>query len=308
MSTRLFGTDGVRGTPGEPPLDERTLARLGAAVVRMHSGAGASVQVLIGRDTRESGDWITAQLARGIESETGSVTDGGLLSTPAVAFLTRDGEFDAGIVVSASHNPFRDNGVKVITGDGEKADDDLEARITALVTDETWAVPDTPVPSVESIAFSESYIAHTSRILNGVTVPADLRIAIDCANGATSQLAPAVLRGLGLDPIVLHDRPDGRNINLDCGSPQPARRARVMELAQRISLEKNRQRIGRVIEVMLDEPADEPGVFVGRSYADSPGIDGVVRVVSDGTARAGEIVKVRVTGADVYDLEGETVS
>ena len=228
MSTRLFGTDGVRGTPGEPPLDERTLARLGAAVVRMHSGAGASVQVLIGRDTRESGEWITAQLARGIESETGSVTDGGLLSTPAVAFLTRDGEFDAGIVVSASHNPFRDNGVKVITGDGEKADDDLEARITALVTDETWAVPDTPVPSVESIAFSESYSAHTSRILNGVTVPADLRIAIDCANGATSQLAPAVLRGLGLDPIVLHDRPDGRNINLDCGSTHPEHLARVV--------------------------------------------------------------------------------
>ena len=226
--TRLFGTDGVRGTPGEPPLDERTLARLGAAIVRTRGRVGASNRVLIGRDTRESGEWITGQLARGIESEAARVIDGGLLSTPAVAFLTRDGGFDVGIVVSASHNPFEDNGVKLITGDGQKADDDLEARVAALVADETWAVPDSPVPPVETVGLSEPYIAHTSQLLDGVKVPADLRIALDCANGATSRIAPALLRGLGLDPVVLYDQPDGRNINLDCGSTHPERLARAV--------------------------------------------------------------------------------
>ena len=228
MSTRLFGTDGVRGTPGEPPLDDRTLGRLGAAIVRTRGRVGASTRVLIGRDSRESGEWISGQLARGIQSEAAQVTNGGLLSTPAVAFLTRDGGFDVGIVVSASHNPFEQNGVKVITGDGQKADDDLEARIAALVADGTWAVPDTPVPPVETVGVGESYIGHTSRLLDGVKVPADLRIAIDCANGATSRIAPALLRGLGLDPVVLYDQPDGRNINLDCGFTHPDRLARVV--------------------------------------------------------------------------------
>ena len=227
-SAGLFGTDGVRGTPGSPPLDERTLARLGAAVVRMHGRAGGAIRVLIGRDTRESGEWITRQLARGIESEGAQVADGGLLSTPAIAFLTRDGGFDAGLVVSASHNPFQDNGVKVITGSGEKAGDGLEARIAALVADVTWAVPDGPVPPLETVAISDAYIVHASRIFEGVRVPADLRIAIDCANGATSQIAPAVLRGLGLDPVVLCDQPDGRNINLECGSIHPDRLARAV--------------------------------------------------------------------------------
>ena len=226
--TRLFGTDGVRGTPGEPPLDEHTLARLGAAIAKTSSVDGGATRVLIGRDTRESGEWITGQLARGIESETAQVTYGGLLSTPAVAFLTRDGGFDAGIVVSASHNPFQDNGVKVITGQGQKADADLEARITALVADETFGVPDTPVPAVDAVALCDPYVAHTSRLFEGVDVPADLRIAIDCANGATSQIAPTVLRGSGLDPIVLHDQPDGRNINVDCGSMHPEQLAQVV--------------------------------------------------------------------------------
>ncbi len=228
MSTRLFGTDGVRGTPGEPPLDERTLARLGAAIVRTCGRVGASIRVLVGRDTRESGEWIIGQLARGIESEAARVTNGGLLSTPAVAFLTRDGRFDVGIVVSASHNPCEDNGVKVITGDGQKADDDLEARMAALVADGTWAVPDTPVPPAETVSVSQPYIVHTRRLLDGVKVPADLRIAIDCANGATSRIAPALLRGLGLDLVVLYDQPDGRNINLHCGSTHPEQLRRAV--------------------------------------------------------------------------------
>lgn len=228
MPTSLFGTDGVRGIPGVSPLDERTVARLGAAVVRSCGRPGARVRVLIGRDTRESGEWITKQLSRGIVGQAAQAADGGCLSTPAVAFLTRDGGFDAGLVVSASHNPFQDNGVKVITADGEKAGDDLEARIATIVADEGWVLPGSVAPTPDHVSIGDQYVEHTSRILDGVQVPTNLLIACDCANGATSQIAPAVLRGLGLDPIVLHDQPDGRNINLDCGSTHPEQLARVV--------------------------------------------------------------------------------
>jgi len=228
MSTQLFGTDGVRGTPGKAPLDARTLTRLGVAISRVYRSTVGPVRVLIGRDTRESGEWIAGQLTLGIESEEGRVVNAGLLPTPAVAFLTRASGFDAGIVVSASHNPFQDNGVKLFTGDGHKAGVDLEVRITSLVNDNTWEAPKTAVPSPEIVNFSESYAAHTSRLLDGVTVPADLRIAVDCANGAASLIAPELLRKLGLDPVVLHDQPNGRNINLRCGATHPERLARVV--------------------------------------------------------------------------------
>jgi phosphoglucosamine mutase len=209
-------------------LDERTLARLGASIAKTTRRADGSNRVLIGRDTRESGEWITGQLARGLESEAARCTNGGLLSTPAIAFLTRDGGFDAGIVVSASHNPFQDNGVKVITRHGEKADGDLEARIAALVADQTWAVPGGPVPPIEIEALGDAYTVHTRRLFDDVQRPAKLGIAIDCANGATSRVAPALLRGLGMDPVVLHDTPNGRNINLDCGSTHPEQLGRAV--------------------------------------------------------------------------------
>ena len=161
----LFGTDGVRGTPGTSPLDEQTLARLGAAVVSslprlsrvlvvlclaalcvspwigpsMPSDSAEFIlwqlrvpRVLVGRDTREAGPWITQQLLRGLTSGGAEVTDGSLMSTPAIAFLTKECGFDAGIVVSASHNPFQDNGIKIFTRAGRKADVDLEVRLAEL--------------------------------------------------------------------------------------------------------------------------------------------------------------------------------
>ncbi len=225
MPTSLFGTDGVRGRAGSSPLDERTLVRLGAAVARICGRQAAQPRVLIGRDTRESGVWVARHLARGVEAEAAQVADGGVLSTPAVAFLARDGGFDAGLVVSASHNPFQDNGVKVFTGEGMKADDDLEACLTAIVADHSYTWADVPLATAKRVSLDNSYVEHTRRILDGVVVPADLRIAIDCANGATSRIAPTVLRGLGFDPIVICDEPDGRNINLGCGSTHPGRLA-----------------------------------------------------------------------------------
>ena len=229
MPTSLFGTDGVRGKAGVPPLDEHTLVRLGSAVARTCGLKTTKPRVLIGRDTRESGEWITRQLARGIEAEAARVVDGGVLSTPAVSFFARDEGFDAALVVSASHNPFDDNGVKVFTGEGVKADGDLEAHLAGMVSNQSYVWAELPFSAAERVLLeNSSYVEHTSRIFDGVMVPINLGIAIDCANGANSGLAPMVFRRLGFDPIVICAEPDGRNINLGCGSTHPDRLAKVV--------------------------------------------------------------------------------
>src|SRR5216117_950807 len=142
MSDRLFGTDGVRGTAGEYPLDHETVARLGAALVRAMGGGSNDARALkfvVGRDTRESGEWIERELARGVHSAGAEITSAGVIPTPAVAYVTRDMGFDAGLVISASHNPFEDNGIKVFSGKGEKFTETLEGEVEAIVHDRSWA-------------------------------------------------------------------------------------------------------------------------------------------------------------------------
>src|SRR5207248_11073467 len=123
---RLFGTDGVRGKAGQFPLDHTTVRRLGAAVVRALPHGSASPRLLVGRDTRESGEWIEAELAHGASGEGATVVSAGAVPTPAVAYLTRAAGYDAGVVISASHNPFEDNGIKVFSGRGEKFTERVE--------------------------------------------------------------------------------------------------------------------------------------------------------------------------------------
>ena len=228
QSPTLFGTDGVRGTPGASPLDEQTLARLGAAIASSMTQLSQVPRVLVGRDTRESGPWITQQLLRGLTSGGAEVTDGDLMSTPAIAFLTKEGGFDAGIVVSASHNPFQDNGIKIFTRDGRKVDRELEVRLTELTADDTRTLPASEPATIEPRGLLEQYLSHTCRILEGVCLPADFSLAIDCANGANSGIAPAAFRRLGVDLHVIHDSPDGRNINFDCGSTHPEALAQLV--------------------------------------------------------------------------------
>ncbi|MCL4813577.1 MAG: phosphoglucosamine mutase [Vicinamibacteraceae bacterium] len=221
MPPRLFGTDGVRGRAGDYPLDRATVARIGAAVIRALPHGAVEPRVLVGRDTRESGGWIVEELERGIRSEGGRLTSAGILPTPAIAYLTKAMEFDAGIVVSASHNPYEDNGIKVFSGDGEKLDEEFEAHIEATIHDEQWRVGEPKTPPAEAHDLVAAYIAHARTAVPDLAPLRGLRLAIDCANGATTTVAPRLFGELGLEVTLLGHTPDGRNINLGCGSTHP---------------------------------------------------------------------------------------
>jgi phosphoglucosamine mutase len=222
---RLFGTDGVRGKAGVYPLDHETVARLGAALVRAMrgdtGGAGKPLRFIIGRDTRESGDWIERELARGVHAEGAAITTAGVIPTPATAYITRALGFDAGLVISASHNPFEDNGIKVFSGRGEKFTDALERHVESIIADTSWQVPAGGLPPVERTDVTTAYIAHTRQSLPNPERLGRFKLAIDTANGATTTVAPRLFSELGFDLTVIGDRPDGRNINLDCGSTHP---------------------------------------------------------------------------------------
>src|SRR3954451_2257244 len=163
MSHRLFGTDGVRGKAGEYPLDHETVACIGGALVRamQHSGGPARpLRFVVGRDTRESGEWIERELARGVHSAGAEITSAGVIPTPAIAFVTRDMGFDAGLVISASHNPFEDNGIKVFSGAGEKFTEALEQQVEAIITGSSWQVPAGDAPDVEQGDYRSEYTSH----------------------------------------------------------------------------------------------------------------------------------------------------
>jgi phosphoglucosamine mutase len=231
MAPQLFGTDGVRGKAGVYPLDHETVARLGAALVRAMRGegdAGRSLRFLVGRDTRESGDWIERELGRGVHAEGAAITTAGVIPTPATAYVTRALGFDAGLVISASHNPFEDNGIKVFSGRGEKFTETLERHVESIMADASWQVPAGGLPPVDRTDVADAYISHTIRALPNPDRLRGFKLAIDTANGATTTVAPRLFRELGFDLTVIGDLPDGRNINLECGSTHPDRLAAIV--------------------------------------------------------------------------------
>jgi phosphoglucosamine mutase len=228
----LFGTDGVRGAAGEYPLDPPTVRRLGAALVRAlphasQSAANGAPRLLVGRDTRVSGSWIEAELAHGASGQGAVVTSAGVVPTPAVAYLTRSVGYDAGIVISASHNPFDDNGIKVFSGRGEKFTEAVEREVESIVADPSWTAAPGRASAVPQGQRADAYLEHLRAVVRATPLR-DFKLAIDCANGATTVVAPELFTSLGLAPIVIANQPDGRNINLDCGSTHPERLARTV--------------------------------------------------------------------------------
>ena len=227
-NSRLFGTDGVRGTAGRPPLDPPTVRRLGAALVRALPHGKESPQLIVGRDTRESGSWIEAELAHGASGEGATVTSAGIVPTPAIAYLARTKGYDAGVMVSASHNPYEDNGIKVFSGKGEKFTERVEREVEAIVADSAWVAREGEPAHVPHADLIGAYLDHLRAVVPESRKLSGFKLAIDCANGATTTVAPQLFSSLGLDIEVIGDQPDGRNINLGCGSTHPERLARTV--------------------------------------------------------------------------------
>jgi phosphoglucosamine mutase len=254
---KLFGTDGIRAVAGEAPLDKRTIRAVGEALAARLSHAGKSVRVLMGMDTRESGPWIAATLAAGLRAGGAEVESAGILTTPAIAYLARRHGFSAGVVISASHNPWRDNGIKIFGGDGYKLPDETELAIEAeiervLAKDVASASRkqvlrdaqddnsvglgkssglanssgsgDTAVAHDELPPVNDSYRAEYVRFLLDAVAGISLDnrcVVIDCANGAASVVAPQLFDSLQGTVEVTHASPDGRNINERCGALHP---------------------------------------------------------------------------------------
>lgn len=225
---RLFGTDGVRGKAGVAPLDVATVRRLGGALARALKTGDAPVRVLAGRDTRESGSWIERELAHGLRSQGASLTSAGVIPTPAIAFLTPQLGYTAGVVISASHNPFEDNGIKVFSGAGEKFTETHEQHVESVMDDGSWSVSGGDAEPVEQVDYRTQYLEHLRRILPSSDALRGMRVAIDCANGATTTIAPKLFKDLGFDAHCIGCEPDGRNINLRCGSTAPGALATVV--------------------------------------------------------------------------------
>jgi phosphoglucosamine mutase len=223
---KLFGTDGIRGTAGEYPLDESTIVTIGHALGHYLQRSHGNPRVIIGQDTRESSPWIADQLAGGLLSRGVEVVSAGVVTTPGVAYLARTRNFAAGIVISASHNPWQDNGIKVFAHDGYKLPDEVELSIEHEIfrhTEGTLPV-DVPAQEFRSLPGEEQPRKYYEHWLVEQVSNADLsrfNVIVDCANGAASVIAPEVFRACGVDATFIHCEPDGRNINDHCGALHP---------------------------------------------------------------------------------------
>jgi phosphoglucosamine mutase len=265
MARRLFGTDGIRGVAGEPPLDARTAYAVGAALGKWAIAGDHPGEVVIGMDTRESGPWLAAEVAGGLASHGVKTRFAGVTTTPGVAFLARNGPFAAGAMISASHNPYRDNGIKLIDHSGYKFPDEveesLESEIFALLEQN---IRPAPIALDVDEGLDRTYIDRLA-----ATLPASLdglAIVVDCANGSASKLAPALLERLGARVHAIGASPDGRNINRDCGSLH-------LDGLRKVVLER-----GATLGVAFDGDADR-ALFVSHSGKIVDG-DAILLIVS----------------------------
>jgi phosphoglucosamine mutase len=227
MSTttrKLFGTDGIRAVAGEAPLDATTIFATGVALGHSLRKSSGAPRVILGRDTRESSPWIAAMLAAGLRETGANIQSAGIVPTPAVAFLARRHGFHAGVVISASHNPWRDNGIKLFGGDGFKLPDAVELAMEEEILHHAASVvapdPATLPLLTDNAALRGDYIQFLLDVVPGLNL-SGLSIVADCANGAAAAIAPELFRRLGGDVTLLNIAPDGRNINANCGALHP---------------------------------------------------------------------------------------
>lgn len=218
---KLFGTDGIRAIAGEYPLDYETIYTLGKALVKLVVKEGLEPRVLIGRDTRESGLWIEEALFLGIKAGGGEATSAGVIPTSAISFLTRKHLFSSGIVISASHNPYRDNGIKIFSSKGFKISDEWEARLEKAILSGKEKVRKKGLRIDPLQAMDEDYENFLKSHLGHLPSRKSIKLVVDCSYGASSEIAPKVFADLGFEVIAIHNTPNGRNINRHCGSLHP---------------------------------------------------------------------------------------
>ena len=222
---KLFGTDGIRGKAGEYPMTEEMAVRVGRAGALTFKRPGKPSKIIVGRDTRLSGPMLESALVSGICSVGVDTRLAGVIPTPGVAFLASLLKADAGVVISASHNPYYDNGIKIFNGSGYKLSDQKEAKIEERVIDISSAIQDQPAPKAGRVSIEGEMLKYYSLFLKN-TLPSHLsfkgfKIVLDCANGASCPIAPDLFSELGAQVEALATEPDGKNINDGCGSEHP---------------------------------------------------------------------------------------
>lgn len=216
---KLFGTDGIRGEAGNFPLDEITIETIGRSLARrFKEKLDRAPRFITGRDTRESGEWIEKAFCRGANAEGAIFESAGEITTPGVAFLTKKYDFDAGIVISASHNPFQDNGIKIFSPSGRKIDEATEREIEKDIYGEKKSeTAKCSVDSSKAAEFQNAYLEYLASEFANLSLQ-NLKMVVDCANGAAYKLAPHLFETFGADVIAVNHHPNGRNINENCGS------------------------------------------------------------------------------------------
>jgi phosphoglucosamine mutase len=220
---KLFGTDGIRGVAGQSPLDAPTVYAVGLALAHTLAAATASPRILLGMDTRESSDWIAATLTAGLIGGGASAESAGVITTPAIAFLTHTRGFAAGVVISASHNPWQDNGIKLFGPDGYKLPDAVELAIEEEIFRQLAGLTTAPqqsIPPAVNEADRAEYVRFLLAAVPGLSLDGR-RVVIDCANGAASSVAPQLFADLGGEVFITNASPNGRNINEACGALHP---------------------------------------------------------------------------------------
>lgn len=211
----------MRARAGAFPLDEKTIVKTGASLAKQYAERlGKSPNFVIGRDTRESGEWIERAFCAGAGGAGAHCESANIITTPGVAFLTKNYDFDAGIVISASHNPFEDNGIKIFSPDGKKIDEATERAIEKDIFDEQLTLPNgkkSVCDDSNSEEFQSAYLQYLSEEFEHLSLE-NFKMVIDCANGAASNLAPRLFAGFGAQVVAVNNQPNGQNINHDCGS------------------------------------------------------------------------------------------
>ncbi|OUS28498.1 phosphoglucosamine mutase [Gammaproteobacteria bacterium 45_16_T64] len=279
MGKKYFGTDGIRGTVGQSPITPEFMLKLGWAAGKVFSEQG-NTRMLIGKDTRISGYMFESSLEAGLVAAGVDVLMLGPMPTPAIAYLARTFRSCAGIVISASHNPFHDNGIKFFSGKGQKLDDEMEAAIEALIDQPMDMVPSAKLGKTRRVEDARGrYIEFCKGTIDRSVSFEDLTIVVDCANGATYKMAPDVLSELGAKVVPIGVEPNGLNINLDCGSTSlGALRRKVLEIGADlgVAFDGDGDRLMMVDHAGEVVDGDELIYIIAKNHHENGGINGGV--------------------------------